>query len=142
MTIDLFAAQNHVKRDKVLEWISKGLIPGAHDDYIPEHARRPYTRARAKNGQGIIKSILTACDNKYGICASLYHISEAEFCSYINGLLDAGHIDKFEEDGIVYYNISASGVELLKNWNKKDVIAIVQTLVAIAGVVVPVLSAV
>lgn len=50
MKIDTFALQNKVKRKTVEKWIKDDLIPKAdlEKDYIPESARLPYTKARAK----------------------------------------------------------------------------------------------
>lgn len=130
VTIEEFARMNDVKPSTVRGWISKGFIPGAHDDYIPLSARRPYTDTRAKGGTAIIRSILFACENSLGITASLYGLSEPAFCSYIDQMLNDGYISSYEEDGATYYNIAPSGAELLRNWNKKDWKGIIQTVFA------------
>lgn len=141
MTLIRFAEIHHVTVKTVQDWIAKGYIPGATDTSIPDSARRPYTKARAKKGEAIIKSILTACSNRLGICAALYNISIAEYNAYIQSLLNSGHITQFEDEGLTYYNITATGACLLRNWNKKDVLGAIQAGAAVAGVVLPVLVA-
>lgn len=125
----------------VQDWIVKGYIPGATDASVPDSARRPNTKARAKKGEAIIKSILTACSKELGICAALYNISPASYNAYIQSLLDSGHITRFEDEGLTYYNITATGADLLRNWNKKDVLGAIQAGSAFAGVAIPVLMA-
>ena len=132
MTITQFAKINKVSEKTVRDWIAKGYIPGADESSVPDFARRPYTKTRAKKGDAIIKSILTACNNKYGICADLYGISSAEFNTYIQSLLKSGYINQSKDEGLIYYNITADGANILRNWNKKDVLAIIQTVAAVA----------
>lgn len=142
MAIIRFADIHHVNVKTVHDWISKGYIPGATDTFVPDSARRPHTKTRAKKGEAIIKSILTACSKSLGICAALYGITDAEFNCYIESLLDSGHITRFEDNGLTYYNITAIGADLLRNWNKKDVLGAIQAAAAVAAVVVPVMAAV
>ena len=139
MTIDEFATKVKAKKATVLSWISKGLIPGAHDDYVPSSARKPYTRTRAKTGEAIIKSILKASNAQMGICAELYDISETDFNTYITGLINYGYISSFEADGVQYYNITAHGVEFLNNNKKIKNADILQAAAAMAAVAVPLL---
>ena len=136
MTIDEFATKMQIKRGTVISWVSKGFIPGAHDDYVPDSARKPYTRARAKTGDSIIKSILKACNVQMCVCAGLYGISEVDFNTYITGLIDKGFIAAFEADGVQYYNITARGVDYLDNKKPiriKDIIPALVTIAAAAG---------
>lgn len=126
----------------VQDWIAKEYIPGATDTSVPDSARRPYTKARAKKSDAIIKSILTACNNRLGICAALYNISIAEYNAYIQSLLDSGHITQFEDEDLTYYNITATGADLLRNWNKNDVLGAIQAGAAVAAVAVPVILAI
>ena len=62
MNIDSFALINKVKKKTVEKWIKKGLIPKANlrKDYIPDSARPPYTKARAKNSNAIYYSMVDA----------------------------------------------------------------------------------
>ena len=143
MTIVRFAEMHRVTVKTVQDWIAKGYIPGATETSVPDSARRPYTKTRAKKGEAIIKSILTACDNELGTCAALYSISPASYDAYIQSLLDSGYIIQFEDEGLTYYNITASGADLLRNWNKNknDVLGAIQAGAAVAGVIVPVIAA-
>ena len=142
MTIIRFAEINHVSTKAVHNWISKGYIPGATDTFVPNSARPPYTKARAKKGESIIKSILTACNDRYGICASLYGISNAEFDAYMQSLMDSGYITQFEDDGLTYYNITAIGVGLLRNWNRSNVLGAIQAGAGVVAAIVPVITAI
>ena len=80
--------------------------------------------------------------NGLGVSASLYGISNAEFEAYIQSLLDSGHITRFIEDGLTYYNITAIGANLLRKWNKKDILGAIQAGAAVAAVVVPIVAAI
>lgn len=137
MTIIRFADIHKVSVKTVRDWIAKGYIPGADEYTVPDSARRPYTKTRAKKGTAIIKSILTACNNNLGISAALYGISSIEYDSYIKSLIDGGLITQFEVEGLIYYNITAAGVDKLKNWNKKDIAGIVQATAAVVAVAAP-----
>lgn len=53
MTIKEFAVKYGVLEITVMSWIEQGYIPGAHDDFVPNSARKPYTQARAKDGMSI-----------------------------------------------------------------------------------------
>lgn len=133
MTIVRFAEMHRVTVKTVQDWIAKGYIPGATETSVPDSARRPYTKTRAKKGEAIIKSILTACDNELGTCAALYSISPASYDAYIQSLLDSGYIIQFEDESLTYYNITASGADLLRNWNKNDVLGAIQAGAAVGG---------
>lgn len=140
MTIDEFATRTQTKKSTVISWVSKGLIPGAYGEYVPDSARMPYTRARAKTGESIIKSILKACNAKMGICAGIYGIAEEDFNTYISGLISGGYIASYEADGVQYYNITTAGISFLKNQQRitiKDIIPVVATL---AGAAVPLMA--
>ena len=135
MTIDEFATRTQTKKITVISWVSKGFIPGAHDDFVPDSARKPYTKARAKTGESIIKSILKACNARMGICAGIYGITETDFNTYISWLINGGYIMSFEADGLKYYNITTAGIDFLKKRQSVkigDVIPAVATLTAAA----------
>ena len=60
MTIKEFMNNNGLKnRSTVEKWINDELIPNAsiENDYIPNSARVPYTKARAKKAESIYRSI-------------------------------------------------------------------------------------
>ncbi len=120
MTIRQFAEKHTVTLKTIKGWMKKGYIPGAHDDYIPDSARKPYTATKARKGTDIIRSILKACDNHWSVFAAMYGISDAEFGNYIVSLLSAGLISDYQEDGITYYNITASGAAFLQTLQKRQ----------------------
>lgn len=113
MTVEEFAEKNKTTEQIVLNWIKEKYIPGVVDNggvyFIPLSARRPYTRRRAKTGTAIMKSIIKACDKRYGISAELYGISEPEFQDYITTLEKKRYISSYKEDGITYYNATLDG---------------------------------
>ena len=93
--MNLFDLKNE---STVIKWIKDGYIPGAYineesnEYFIPDLARPPYTKARAKTTNAIYKSIVKACINREGVCAKLYKLNEVEFQVYIKDLADAGYI--------------------------------------------------
>lgn len=129
MTVKEFAEKQNVKENTVYKWIESGYIAGVARTgkdcyYIPNSARKPYTKCRAKTGDAILKSIVTACNQRCGVCSALYKISEAEFQCYISDLLDNKYITKYTEDGVTYYNISELGAEWIKYSNKSRQVSI------------------
>lgn len=50
MTISDFATKVKISEKTVIKWINNGYIPGAsvENNYVPDSARKPYTKARAK----------------------------------------------------------------------------------------------
>ena len=55
MTIEEFVSINKVGKNTVVDWIKKDLIPGViiDNNYVPDSARKPYTKARAKTYEAI-----------------------------------------------------------------------------------------
>ena len=47
--------------------------------------------------------MVSACIKRRGICAKLYHISDAEFSKYVNDLSEYGYIDIKTYNGIPCY---------------------------------------
>lgn len=124
MTIEEFMDRFQIRKKKtVSDWINKGLIPGVTTDsrsgafIIPEPAWPPYTGARAKrkNADAIYKSIVKACGLRRRVCASLYHMDDAEFQSYIDNLEKAELISVKWHDGIPYYYATPKSKELLSS---------------------------
>ena len=96
-----------IKRKKtVIKWISKDLIPGADltADYVPDSARPPYTKARAKDADSIYCSIVAASYNRYHVLPKIYKICDDEFNGYINRLVEANLISIRVTDNITYYD--------------------------------------
>lgn len=116
--MDLFKLRNE---DTVISWINKGYIPGTRKDaktgafIIPELARPPYTKARAKTSNSIYKSIVKACINRYGVCAKLYGLTDTEFQVYIQDLHNAGYIHIETRDNIDYYFATSKSNEFLNS---------------------------
>lgn len=122
MNIEEFANSCNTSIKTVKKWIDSSYIPSAvkkdNDYFIPDSARQPYTKARAKTGSAIIKSILTACDKRYWTGCALYGISEKEFQSYIEQLEKGGYINSLILDDVKYYNITIKGCEYLCSKSK------------------------
>lgn len=115
MTINEFMIKNNIrKKNTVIAWIEKGLIPNATLDpeYIPESARKPYTRARAKNAKAIYCSIVKATINRYHVMPQNYGICKAEFEAYVDKLVEAKLIDKRVTDGITYYDATITALKI------------------------------
>ena len=106
MTVCQFAEKINKSCKTVNEWITKGLIPGAilEKDYVPEAARAPYTKARAKTAKGIYYSMVNATKDLKHIVPSLYKITQEEFDGYIDDLIEAKLIRKRLEEGVTYYD--------------------------------------
>lgn len=116
MTLENFMENYGLKNKKtVVDWISKGYIPGANleKNYVPDSARPPYTRARAKNAGSIYMSIVDASYKRRQVFPALYRLCDEEFESYIENLVQAGLIIKRITDGVIYYD-AAVQVENLK----------------------------
>lgn len=108
MTIKEFMENNGLKhRTTVENWINDKLIPNAsvENDYIPNSARIPYTKARAKKAESIYHSILKACRERKHVLPKIYKMSSEEFNQYINQLENSGLINRRIEDGVEYYDI-------------------------------------
>ena len=107
MTIEEFMINYNIKnKKKILNWISEDLIPGANikNNYVPNSARPPYTKARAKNSQAIYHSIVLASSRRYHVLPKIYRICEDEFNGYIKRLVEANLISVRVTDDITYYD--------------------------------------
>jgi len=126
---------------KIKNWLEKGYIPGAIKNnangqwVLPTSARCPYTQARARKAESINFSIVKAATKRQHIFAELYHISTAEFQNYIEKLINDGYLIACEADGIIYYNATMSGEELVqqKHMNVKKTLG---NIVATGGPIV------
>lgn len=105
MTVQEFAIECGTKEATVVKRLERGYVPGTTEVdgviFIPQPARRPYTKNRAKTESAILKSIVQACDLRLGICAAVYKIPEAEFCGYIDVLVRSQMISEYQDDGII-----------------------------------------
>lgn len=140
MTVQEFAIKCGTKEATVVNWLEKGYVPGTTkvDEAfrIPQSARKPYTKNRAKTGCAILKSIVQACDLRLGICAAVYKIPEAEFSGYIDALVRSQLISEYQDDGITYYNVTDKGVDWLKNQSRrKDWLSLVGTGASVVSAV-------
>lgn len=124
MTVQEFAIKCGTKEATVVNWLEKGYVPGTTKVdgtfRIPQSARKPYTKNRAKTGSAILKSMVKACDLRFGICAAVYKIPEAEFSGYIETLVHSQLISTYQDDGITYYNVTDKGADWLKNQSRKE----------------------
>lgn len=124
MTITVFMNNFDIKHKAlVIGWIEQGLIPGAvqhsetYEWIIPDPARPPYTKARAKNTNAIYKSIVKACIQRKHVMPVLYNISKTEFQTYIEQLDKAEIIEIAKENGISYYYATPTSEAFLKSNN-------------------------
>ena len=129
--MDLFELKN-IKTVK--GWLENGFIIGAIKDEngvwnIPDLARPPYTKARAKNTISIYSSIVEACIHRKSVCAKLYKINENEFKEYILNLQKEGFISIKVVDDIEYYFATTKSEMYLNNKEglKKHLKSIYQT---------------
>ena len=122
MTIKEFAEKCGKGSKTVRTWIEKGYLPGANadEDYIPDFAREPYTLARAKKGQALIKSILKACNDEKAIFPEIFHISVDHFNVLITSLIQEGLITAYKVDLATYYVITNKGSQELKTFKTSD----------------------
>lgn len=106
------------QKQTVIKWINAGLIPGANfkNNYVPDSARPPYTKARAKNANTIYTSIVKASYERRHVLPSLYRISEDEFNGYIDRLVRANLICKRVADNITYYDTPINANNCNKNF--------------------------
>lgn len=90
--------------------------------FVPDSARRPYTHKgkREKKQEAIIKAVLKACNENCSVCAAWFHLDETTFQALLNGMVQGNLIQPYTaEDGIIYYNLTANGVNQLKQWSNK-----------------------
>ena len=122
MRIEDFATKYKKDIRLVKDWINKGFIPGAslENNYIPDSARIPDTKIRARKGESILKAILKACNNQYGISPAIFKLSQEHFDALLANLEKEGMLFSFESDGIRYYDITFKGLESLKKYNKSE----------------------
>jgi hypothetical protein len=112
---------NLKKKETVMNWLEQGLLPGAKKDresgewVIPELARPPYTRARAKSTSSIYYSIVRACIDRKGVCAKLYKINQAEFDVYIQILKREELIDVRIDNGVEFYFATLKSQSFFEN---------------------------
>lgn len=106
MTISDFAKKVKTSEKTTIGWIKKDYVPGAsiENNYVPDSARKPYTRTRARKSDAIYCSIVKACINRCHVVPALYGICADEFSGYIDRLVAAGYIFKRVTDGITYYD--------------------------------------
>lgn len=114
MTIEEFVSINKVRKNTVVDWIKKDLIPGAnlYKNYVPDSARKPYTKARAETSDAIYSSIVKVSKNRCHVLPKLYGICPDEFNHYIKILEKEGYIESRISDGIPYYDATLKSFEL------------------------------
>lgn len=130
MTIKEFAFENHTTIETVKGWVCKGLIPGAHDDYVPNSARRPYN-ARAKKGYSLLKSMMKACSKGEGITPATYHLTAEHFRACVDYLISEGLIFSHIEDDITYYDLTTKGHDNLRIFKPSNWISLATACVSV-----------
>ncbi len=127
MTIDRFMNNYGIKNKKtVIKWVIDGLIPGADlmNNYVPDSARPPYTKARAKNSDAVYVSIVRAAYNRRHVMPQLYNMCDDEFNGYIARLEQAGLIVSRVSDGITYYDATIGATDI----NKRFILQVIETV--------------
>lgn len=117
ISIASFMDRNHISKERIVaNWIERGLIPGADAEHgmVPESARPPYTKARAKSANAIYYSILQASRQRRHVMPQLYGMCQAEFDGYIDRLVFAELLVRRETDGITYYDVTLTGADATK----------------------------
>ena len=129
MTIKEFMNLFDLKNEStVIKWIKDGYIQGAYRDekaneyFIPNLARPPYTKARAKTTDAIYKSMVKACIKRKGVCAKLYKLDDIEFLAYILDLAEAGYIRNEVQNNIEYYFATSKSQEFIKCAKPQDIL--------------------
>ena len=123
MNLAKWCERKSVSIRKAKKWVENGWIPGAcksvSGEYeVPEHARIPFTAARAKNNPSVLLSICTACNSYLGVSPSLYRMSEEEFLMIIQELIQNELINAIELDGITYYNPTVNTIDYIIKCNR------------------------
>ena len=105
MTIIQYANKSNKSIETILRWIYEGRVPGASvdHDYVPDSARTPLTKTRAKTAEAIYWSIVKASNEKKHVTHHTYKLCKDEFNCYIEQLINAGLIVKRKTDGVIYY---------------------------------------
>lgn len=127
MTIDNFMQNYNIKKkETIIKWIIDDLIPGADlaSNHLPDSARPPYTKARAKDASSIYSSIVIASHKRYHVLPKIYKICADEFNGYINRLAAANLIVLRITDNITYYDSPLPE----KDCNKKFVLKALEVL--------------
>ena len=123
--MEVFANRHGIKPATVKDWLAKGYIPGAIQDnegnyLIPDNARCPYTKARAKKeGVSLFKSIVKAYSCGFNVVPQLYDITPEKLNAIITTLKDNGLITEEHLDGLVYYNATPEGENYISLTNSE-----------------------
>lgn len=126
MTIDIFMNNYGIKKkETVIKWVLEDLIPGSDlvNDFVPDSARPPYTKARVKNADSIYCSIVAASKKRYHVLPKIYKICDDEFNGYINRLVEANLISIRVTDNITYYDTPLTE----KQCNRKFILEMIAT---------------
>ena len=132
------------KRKYVEDWLSKDLIPGVAKDentgelLFPNSARRPYKMCSTYNVNRIYANIIKASSIQRHVTNKTFSLTQSEFESYINALINDGFIQKREEDGVTYYDATRKS----KEQRDKKIIDIMKMLTELTTSFVPVLASV
>ncbi len=129
MTISEFMNNFNIKKmSRIEKWLENGYIPGAYYDEqneewnIPNSAKPPYTKARAKKTPAVYRSIVNACLCRQHVFPKLYNIGVEEFDTYIHQLATAEIIEVKEIDGVTYYFSTLNSEKFVKCKNPEKFI--------------------
>ena len=139
MTVKDFAFTNNTSIKTVKSWINKGLIPGAHDDYVPDSARRPFN-ARAKKGYSLLKSMMKACSKGEGFTPATYHLTDEHFQACVDYLIRDGLVFSHIEDDITYYDLTVKGRDNLRVFTPSNWISLATACISIMPMLSQIMS--
>lgn len=143
MTLEAWCKRHSVARITGKKWFEKGWIPGSDKDadgnyLVPDHAREPYSAARAKKDRSsVLLSICTACNSGKGVSPSLYQMSPESFSSIVEELIKEDLIHPVEIDGVTYYNPTTKTIDYILKYNKnttKEKLEAAKAAAELAGV--------
>lgn len=84
MTISDFATEVKTSEKTVIKWINNGYIPGAsvENNYVPDSARKPYTKARAKEPlNNSLCSVPTRCISRHLRLVKVISVQNSHYLS-------------------------------------------------------------
>ena len=125
----------------VRTWIESGFIPGAdyEADFVPDEARPPYVRARAKKPGAIYVSIVRALINGFRPIPDRYPtITKEEFYDvYMASLISSGIAIAKKDDslGITNYYPSEKAMKYVLE-NDKELLSQIKTSLETVGKVI------
>lgn len=141
MTFQDFMLKHKLKNSStVRSWIEKGYIPGAdyNENFIPDEAKPPYVRAKAKKPGKIYISIVRAIVNGYRPIPDKYEtITEKEFYDiYMASLVSSGIIIAHTDTtlGVTNYYPSEKAMAYVKQ-NDTNLLSLIKASLETIGTI-------